>query len=112
MTKVLPLGALILLLLAPVTAGADGLATTLYRELSTVQLDPDRVFRVRDISVEVHEIHLTFTDGVIAFAKPVNGEVTAAYFQGEGDALVRPPDLVERESLALFTFVIIFLKVK
>ena len=107
MTKVLPLGALLLLLLAPVTAGADGLAptlaTTLYRELSTVQLDPDRVFRVRDISVEVHEIHLTFTDGVIAFAKPVNGEVTAAYFQGEGDALVRPPDLVERESLALFT---------
>ncbi|MFL6299922.1 MAG: M1 family aminopeptidase [Terriglobales bacterium] len=106
-TKVLPLGALILLVLAPVVARAQepapASAAAFYRQLSSPQLDPDRVFRVRDISVRVHEIEITFTDGVIAFTKPVNGEVTGAYFQGEGEALVRPPDLVERESLALFT---------
>jgi hypothetical protein len=78
-------------------------ATALYHQLSSVHLDPDRVFRVRDISVEVHEVHLTFTDGVIAFTAPVNGEITGAYFQGEGEVLVRPPDLVERQSLGLFT---------
>jgi hypothetical protein len=106
-TKVLPLGALILLLLAACAGRAQDAkppsGVALYHELSSVQLDPDRVFRVRDISVELHEVHITFTDGVIAFTKPVNGEITGAYFQGEGDALVRPPDLVERESLALFT---------
>jgi len=106
-TKVLPRAALILLVLAAMAARAEDAApvsaTNLYRQLSSVRLDPDRVFRVRDLSIEIHEIHLTFTDGVIAFTNSVNGEVTGAYFQGEGEALVRPPDLVERESLALFT---------
>src|SRR3954468_9750626 len=106
-TKVLPLGALILLLLAAVLVGAQEVkapsVTDLYRQLSFPQIDPDRVFRVRDISIEIHEVHIPFTDGVIAFTTPVNGEITGAYFEGEGEALVRPPDLVERESLALFT---------
>jgi len=106
-TKVLPRGVLIMLLLVATAARAEDAApasaTNLYHQLSSVRLDPDRVFRVRDLSIEIHEIHITFTDGVIAFTNSVNGEVTGAYFQGEGEALVRPPDLVERESLALFT---------
>src|SRR5206468_1612041 len=84
------------------TAAAPS-AVPLYRQLSNVQLDPNRVFRVRDLSVETHEIHLTFSDGVIAFTEPVNGVITGAYFQGEAEVLVFPPDRVERESLALFT---------
>src|SRR3954469_16396620 len=86
-TKVLPRVALILLLLAAVAGAEDAApasATTLYRQLSSVRLDPDRVFRVRDLSIEIHEIHITFTDGVIAFTNSVSGEITGAYFQGEG----------------------------
>src|SRR4051812_20230950 len=110
-TKVWPVGAMLLgLFLAGGAAAAadDGATTapntvTTYRQLASVRLDPDRVFRVRDISVETHEIHLTFTDGLIAFTQPVDGVITGAYFQGEGEVLVLPPERVERESLALFT---------
>ncbi len=84
-------------------ASGTGNALTTYRKLASVHLDPDRVFRVRDISVETHEIDLTFTDGLIAFTEPVDGVITGAYFQGEGEVLVLPPERVERESLALFT---------
>src|SRR6185369_13492232 len=92
-TKVLPRGVLIMLLLVATAARAEDAApasaTNLYHQLSSVRLDPDRVFRVRDLSIEIHEIHITFTAGVIAFTNSVNGEVTGAYFQGEGEALVR-----------------------
>src|SRR3954469_3785978 len=68
-TKVLPRVAVILLVLVAAGARAEDAApasaTTLYRQLSSVRLDPDRVFRVRDLSIEIHEIHITFTDGVI-----------------------------------------------
>jgi len=84
-------------------ASSAGAAATTYRQLASVHLDPDHVFRVRDVSVETKEIHLTFTDGLIAFAEPVEGVITGAYFQGEGEVLVLPPERVERESLALFT---------
>lgn len=109
MTKVLPFWAVVLALSLASSAIAENAAATpapgavpLYRQLSSLHLDPNRVFRVRDLSVETHEIHLTFNDGVIAFTEPVNGAVTGAYFQGEAEVLVFPPDRVERESLALF----------
>jgi len=110
-TKVLPFWVVVLALSFGSSAIAENDAATpaptsaaaLYRQLSNVRLDPNRVFRVRDLSVETHEIHLTFNDGVIAFTEPVEGEITGAYFQGEGEVLVLPPDRVERESLALFT---------
>ena len=109
--KLLSLGTVLLCVIVccPALSTADdavtgaGNAVSLYRQLASVRLDPDRVFRVRDISIETHEIHLTFTDGLIAFTEPVNGVITGAYFQGEGEVLVLPPERVERESLALFT---------
>ena len=42
-------------------------------------------------------------DGTIAFTQSVDGRVTGAYFEGEGEVLVRPPDRRERASLGLFT---------
>jgi hypothetical protein len=89
--------------LADDAASGPGNAVSTYRALASVRLDPNRVFRVRDLSIETHEIHLTFNDGVIAFTQPVNGVITGAYFQGDAEVLVLPPDRVERESLALFT---------
>ena len=110
MNKLLPFLAVLLGLSVGSRAMAEGDAAptaprgvALYRQLAGVRLDPDRVFRVRDISIETHEIHLTFTDGLIAFTEPVNGVITGAYFEGEGEVLLFPPDRVERESLALFT---------
>src|SRR3954447_15505147 len=56
-TKVLPRVALLLLLAAVGAGGEDASPASpisLYRQLSSVRLDPDRVFRVRDLSIEIH----------------------------------------------------------
>ena len=41
-------------------------------------------------------------DGTIAFTQSVDGHVTGAYFEGDGEILMRPPDRMERASLGLF----------
>ncbi|MCI0353122.1 MAG: hypothetical protein L0Z53_27195, partial [Acidobacteriales bacterium] len=75
----------------------------LYRQLSTVGLDPSRTHAIRDASVNREEIHLVFTEGTISFTQPVNGQITGAFFEGEGEILLVPPNQVERGTLALFT---------
>lgn len=75
----------------------------LYRELRSVGLDADRVYRVREVAIDRDDLHVYLNDGTIAFARAVDGHVTAAYFEGEGEVLLRPPDAVERSSLGLFT---------
>ena len=82
----------------PPTPGA-----TLYQELGSVGLDPARVFHIRNASIEHPDLHVTFNDGTIAFTKDVLGRVTGAYFEGEGDLLLMPPNRAERASLGLFT---------
>jgi hypothetical protein len=42
-------------------------------------------------------------DGTIAFTEDVAGHVTGAFFEGEGEVLLVPPDQAERASMALFT---------
>ncbi len=42
-------------------------------------------------------------DGTIAFLQTVDGRITGAFFEGDGEVLVRPPDRQERASLGLFT---------
>ena len=66
-------------------------------------LDPSRVFHIRNASIEHPDLHVTFNDGTIAFTKDVLGRVTGAYFEGEGDLLLMPPNRAERASLGLFT---------
>ncbi|HET7748449.1 MAG TPA: hypothetical protein VFK81_03645, partial [Terriglobales bacterium] len=82
----------------PPTPGA-----TLYQELGGVGLDPGRVFHIRNASIEHPNLHVTFNDGTIAFTKDVLGRVTGAYFEGEGDLLLMPPNRAERASLGLFS---------
>ncbi len=82
----------------PATPGA-----TLYQELGSVGLDPARVFHIRNASIEHPNLHVTFNDGTIAFTKDVLGRVTGAYFEGDGDLLLMPPNRAERASLGLFT---------
>src|SRR5215469_14608152 len=84
----------------PLTAGP---VLPLYRALRTVGLDPQKVYKIREAEIDREDVHLWLNDGIIAFTKSVDGRVTGAYFEGDGEVLVRPPDRRERASLGLFT---------
>ena len=88
---------------APTGAHSPGPAESLYQQLSHDGLDPERVFRVRDASLDRMGVHITLDDGTIAFTRDVLGKITGAFFEGEGEVLVVPPNQVERESMSLFT---------
>ena len=77
-------------------------AVELYRQLSTVGLDANQAYGIRDVSLNREDIHLVLTEGTIAFTAAVNGRITGAFFEGEGEILLVPPNQVERGTLALF----------
>src|SRR5262249_35187825 len=62
------------------SAGAQGGVET-YRGLAAPQLDPRRVYLVRDREIEIPGIHLTLHSGTIAFAQPQRGRIAYAYFE-------------------------------
>jgi hypothetical protein len=80
-----------------------GPAESLYLQLNSVGLDPSRVFKVRGATLDRSAIHITLEDGTIAFTKDVLGRITGAFFAGEGEVLLAPPNEVERKSMSLFT---------
>jgi hypothetical protein len=84
-------------------ARRNGPVALLYRALRSADLDESKVFHVREALLDHGELHLYLTDGTIAFTHDVMGRVTGAYFVGEGEVLMRPPDLTERASLGLFS---------
>jgi len=85
------------------TEGKPSQAGLLYRELRNIQLDPKKVYRIRDASIEREDVHITLDDGIIGFTQAVDGRITGAFFEGEGEILLIPPDRVEKRSLGLFT---------
>jgi hypothetical protein len=87
----------------PAPRGKSGTAEALYFDLSNTSLDPARVYRVRDASLDRTAIHITLEDGTIALTQDVLGRITGAFFEGEGEVLLIPPDEVERKSIGLFT---------
>lgn len=101
---------LVLLLAVSVSAAATsppgdapGPAVTLYHQLRDLGLDPAQVYEVRDAGLDRGEIHLTLNSGTMAFSQSVEGRVTGAFFDGDGEILLVPPNPVERASMALFT---------
>jgi hypothetical protein len=80
-----------------------GAAESLYLQLRSVGLDSSRVYSVRDLSIQRGGFHLALDDGTIAFTQDVAGKVTGAFFIGEGEILLSPPDQAERASMLLFT---------
>jgi Peptidase family M1 domain len=90
-------------ILPPFIKPGSGPAESLYFQLSTVGLDQSRVYHIRDFTLDRSAVHITFEDGTIAFTKDVAGRVTGAFFEGEGEVLLQPPNRVERASMALFT---------
>jgi hypothetical protein len=61
------------------------------------------VYRVRGASIDRPNLQLVLDDGTIAFTEDICGRITGALFEGEGEVLLRPPNQVERGSMALFT---------
>jgi len=80
-----------------------GPAESLYLKLRSAPLDPTKVFKIREASLDRASVHISLDDGTIAFTEGVGGRITGAFFQGEGEILLSPPDTVERSSLAFFT---------
>jgi hypothetical protein len=78
-------------------------AVALYRELLNPAFDAEDVYQVRDVSIQLEELHISISDGAMAFVHTVNGHITGAMFEGVGEVLLVPPDRAERTSLALFT---------
>lgn len=78
-------------------------AETLYLKLGQVGLDPARVYQVRGASLNRSAIQITLEDGTIGFTQDVMGRITGAFFEGDGEILLSPPEEVERRSMGLFT---------
>jgi hypothetical protein len=78
-------------------------AVALYRELLNPSLDAKDVYQVREVSIMMEDLHISISDGTIAFVREVNGRLTGAVFEGVGEVLLVPPNRAERTSLALFT---------
>jgi Peptidase family M1 domain len=85
------------------SASADHSAEALYLKLQGVGLDKSRVYNIREVTVERAAFHITFDDGTIAFTEDVDGHVTGAFFEGEGEVLLIPNSQAERASMMLFT---------
>lgn len=87
----------------PKPANVASPAQALYLKLMSVGLDPARTYRIREASLDRPALHIMLEDGEISFTSDVGGQVTGAYFEGDGELLLTPPNKVERASMALFT---------
>lgn len=81
----------------------DKPAEALYLQLGQVGLDAARVYHVREASLDRPPIHISLEDGTIGFTQDVMGRITGAFFEGDGEVLLTPPNEVERKSMSLFT---------
>ena len=75
----------------------------LFRQLRSTGLDAAQVYKIRDAVIDREDFHFYMNDGIIGFTQAVDGRITGAYFTGEGEILIRPPNNSERSSLGLFT---------
>jgi hypothetical protein len=78
-------------------------AEELYLQLRNVGLDPARTYRIRGATLDRPALHVALEDGEISFTSDIAGRVTGAFFAGDGEVLLTPPNQVERASMSLFT---------
>jgi len=78
-------------------------AEDLFLQLGRAGLDKSQVYHVRNVSIDRAGFSISLNDGLIGFTEAVAGRVTGAFFEGEGEILLSPPNQVERESMALQT---------
>lgn len=76
--------------------------------LSTLSINPKQIYHVRDLRLSRGGADIYLTDGMLAFAEPLDGRVIAAVFTtanvetGDAEILLMPPRASERASLASF----------
>jgi len=85
------------------TPATPGSGSALYSEILNPVLDPTQVHTLREVSIDREDLHFSLSDGTIALIQAVNGHITGALFEGQGEVLMIPPGRAERTSLALFT---------
>lgn len=78
-------------------------ARALYTEILNPVLDPAQVHVLREVSIDREDLHISLSDGTIALIQALDGHITGALFEGQGEVLVIPPGRPERTSMALFT---------
>ena len=97
---------IVLLILAAAAFGQNNPTSSptqrLFFDLQSVGLDSSRVYTIRNAYLDRGAIHISLDSGTIAFTQAVDGKVTGAFFVGDGEILLSPPNTVERASLALF----------
>lgn len=100
----------ICLVLLPLCCFADEhTGSDIGENLRHTGIDPQQVYRVRDLELVRGDLKIYLTEGVLAFASPVRGKSTAAVFTtafsegGDAEVLLLPPNASERSSLASFT---------
>lgn len=87
----------------PGQAQQAGSALELYRHLLQPEFTAADVHHVRNIAIDREDLHVVLMDGALGLMRAVDGHVTGAFFEGDGEILLIPPDRAERTSLALFT---------
>src|SRR5579862_8529075 len=87
----------------PHPAVATNAAEKLFFDIGSVGLDASRVYSARNLSFDRPGFSITLDHGTIGFTGDVAGKVTGAFFEGDGEVLLIPPNQVERGSMALFT---------
>jgi hypothetical protein len=94
--------------LEPCPAMALETVASVASELHQLSIDPDRIYRVRELEIARGDIKIYLTEGILAFAKPVAGKTIAAVFTtshteaGDAEILLLPPSRSERAALASF----------
>jgi Peptidase family M1 domain len=109
-TKVLLLSLVLAVALAGIDAAGQAAppqgsssVVALYRELLNPSFDVKDVYQIRDVSILLEDLHISISDGTLAFTREVDRRITGAVFEGVGEILLVPPNRAERTSLALFT---------
>ncbi len=75
----------------------------LLKQLNEAQLDPARIYFIRDTQITRDRVNIYFNRGFIGFLAPVAGEITGAVFEGDGELLLIPPSPTEKLNLSRFT---------
>jgi hypothetical protein len=100
---------LALCLLLPLVVSAQDRLATIRTDLQNLAIDQTQTYRVRELEIAKGGVKFYLTEGVLAFATPVDGHRIAAVYTttnveaGDAEVICFPPLSAERASLARFT---------
>jgi hypothetical protein len=78
-------------------------AAAVWNALVDAPFDGSKTANVEGLSIVRDRIHITLTDGTLAFTQPTGSIVFGAAFKGRGKIEIAPPNVLEEGQLELFT---------